>query len=325
MPRKSTQIAEQLQFPMTPPTECTLGESAPYRRHIFQQDPVFLPSYVRKNGLLFTGDSLEWLKTIQDDTIDLIFADPPYNIKKADWDKFESQEAYIQWSIQWIAQAARILKPTGSLYICGFSEILADLKHPAMKYFSGCKWLIWHYRNKANLGKDWGRSHESILHLRKTKQFGLNIDAVRVPYGEHTLKYPVHPQADSSLYSNGKKASSVWVPNPLGAKPKDVFEIPTTCNGMGEKTKHPTQKPEELLRKLVLAASSVGDVVIDPFSGSGTTAVVAEQLQRVWLGCDLSAEYNSWAIDRIDHVIPRTIDQWTAFDRENAKRRESIR
>lgn len=75
MPRKSTQIAEQLQFPMTPPTECTLGESAPYRRHIFQQDPVFLPSYVRKNGLLFTGDSLEWLKTIQDDTIDLIFAD----------------------------------------------------------------------------------------------------------------------------------------------------------------------------------------------------------------------------------------------------------
>lgn len=170
-----------------------------------------------------------------------------------------------------------------------------------------------------------GRSHESILHLRKTKQFGLNIDAVRVPYGEHTLKYPVHPQADSSLYSNGKKASSVWVPNPLGAKPKDVFEIPTTCNGMGEKTKHPTQKPEELLRKLVLAASSVGDVVLDPFSGSGTTAVVAEQLQRVWLGCDLSAEYNSWAIDRIDHVIPRTIDQWTAFDRENAKRRESIR
>ena len=183
----------------------------------------------------------------------------------------------------------------------------------------------WHYRNKANLGKDWGRSHESILHLRKTKQFGLNIDAVRVPYGEHTLKYPVHPQADSSLYSNGKKASSVWVPNPLGAKPKDVFEIPTTCNGMGEKTKHSTQKPEELLRKLVLAASSVGDVVLDPFSGSGTTAVVAEQLQRVWLGCDLSAEYNSWAIDRIDHVIPRTIDQWTAFDRENAKRRESIR
>ncbi len=82
MPRKSTQIAEQLQFPMTPPTECPLGESAPYRRHIFQQDPVFLPSYVRKNGLLFTGDSLEWLKTIQDDTIDLIFAAPPITSKR---------------------------------------------------------------------------------------------------------------------------------------------------------------------------------------------------------------------------------------------------
>ena len=66
--------------------------------------------------------------------------------------------------MQWIAQAARILKPTGSLYICGFSEILADLKHPAMKYFSGCKWLIWHYRNKANLGTDWGLS---LIHISR--------------------------------------------------------------------------------------------------------------------------------------------------------------
>jgi len=60
---------------------------------------------------------------------------PPYNIKKADWDSFESQEQYIEWSIQWISQASRVLKPTGSMYVCGFSEILADLKHPASKYF----------------------------------------------------------------------------------------------------------------------------------------------------------------------------------------------
>ena len=108
------------------------------------------------NGRLYQGDSLDWLESIDDSTIDLVFADPPYNIKKADWDNFESQEAYIIWSMQWIEQAARILKNSGSLYICGFSEILADLKHPASKYFKSCRWIIWHYKNKANLGNDWG-------------------------------------------------------------------------------------------------------------------------------------------------------------------------
>ena len=225
----------------------------------------------------------------------------------------------------WIAETARILKPAGSLYICGFSEVLADLKHPAMKYFAGCKWLIWYYRNKANLGHDWGRSHESILHLRKSKAFALNIDEIRIPYGKHTLKYPVHPQAESSLYGGGKNSAALWTPNPLGAKPRDVLEIPTTCNGMGEKTCHPTQKPEELLRKLILASSKIDDIVIDPFSGSGTTLVVAEQLKRKWAGCEMNAEYNSAAINRIDNVVYRTIDQWITFDKENSERRNSIR
>lgn len=275
------------------------------------------------DGALFTGDSIEWMKTINDESIDMVFADPPYNIKKADWDDFGSQERYIEWSMRWIEQASRILKPTGSLYVCGFSEILADLKHPSMRYFSSCRWLVWFYRNKANLGKDWGRSHESILHLRK-KDFGhINYDDVRIPYGKHTLKYPDHPQADSSQY--GRKGSH-WTPNPLGAKPKDVVEIPTTCNGMNEKTPHPTQKPEELLRKLILASSSEGDLVLDPFSGSGTTAVVASQLHRQWLACDENPEYNQWATQRLDSIDhARTVEQWMAFDRDNYERRRSIR
>ena len=194
-----------------------------------------------------------------------------------------------------------------------------------MKYFTGCRWLIWHYRNKANLGNDWGRSHESILNLRKSNTFTMNIDEIRVPYSEHTLKYPIHPQAESSQYNNGKKVSSLWTPNFLGAKPKDVFEIPTTCNGMGEKTKHPTQKPEELLRKLILASSNIGDTVLDPFSGSGTTLVTSEQLQRKWIGCEMSGEYNSWAVKRIDNVVNHSIEQWIEIDKNNAKRRESIR
>ncbi|MGH9845236.1 MAG: DNA-methyltransferase [Blastocatellia bacterium] len=281
--------------------------------------------YEHPNGKLFVGDSIDWLRTLDAESVDLIFADPPYNIKKAGWDNFESQEAYIAWSLQWIMEVARVLKSSGSLYICGFSEILADLKHPAARYFHACRWLIWHYRNKANLGRDWGRAHESILHLRKSPDFVLRVDAVRIPYGNHTLKYPSHPQAETSNFGNGKQREEDWQPHPLGAKPKDVFEIPTTCNGMGEKTPHPTQKPEELLRKLILAASDEGQIVLDPFSGSGTTLVVAEQLNRRWLGCDLNVEYNQWAIQRLENVHRLSINERLELDRKNAERRESIR
>ena len=277
-----------------------------------------------QNGFLYEGDSLAWLKLLKDSSIDLVFADPPYNLNKEDWDSFESQEVYIEWSLKWIKEAARILKPNGSMYICGFSEILADLKHPASKFFKSCRWLVWHYKNKANLGKDWGRSHESILHFRKEKKVELNIDSVRIPYGNHTLKYPSHPQAETSNYGNGKR-KDIWIPNPLGAKPKDVIDIPTTCNGMHEKTPHPTQKPEELVRKLVLAFSDIGDVVLDPFSGSGTSVVVAEQLQRKWLGCELNAEYNDWAIERIKAVQQKPIEKWIEQDRKTLQRREKIR
>ncbi len=318
MPKK-VQQTEHPVLDMTMPERKVTDMSGFFRDHKLPDQNVTGFS----DGALFTGDSIEWMKTINDESIDMVFADPPYNIKKADWDDFGSQERYIEWSMRWIEQASRILKPTGSLYVCGFSEILADLKHPSMRYFSSCRWLVWFYRNKANLGKDWGRSHESILHLRK-KDFGhINYDDVRIPYGKHTLKYPDHPQADSSQY--GRKGSH-WTPNPLGAKPKDVIEIPTTCNGMNEKTPHPTQKPEELLRKLILASSSEGDLVLDPFSGSGTTAVVASQLHRQWLACDENPEYNQWATQRLDSIDhARTVEQWMAFDRDNYERRRSIR
>ncbi len=286
----------------------------------------FQLQYEHPHGKLYQGDSIDWLKSLETKSVDLIFADPPYNIRKADWDNFENQEQYIEWSLQWIREASRILKPTGSLYICGFSEILADLKHPASRYFKSCRWLIWHYKNKANLGSDWGRSHESIIHFRKSDGIKLNVDDVRIPYGAHTLKYPSHPQAETSAYGKGSvKKRDNWTPNPKGAKPKDVIEIPTTCNGMGETTPHPTQKPEELLRKFVLASSNEGDLVVDPFSGSGTTIVVAEQLNRRWMGCDLNIEYNDWAFKRIQNVRRMSKEEWIAFDRRNAERRESIR
>jgi site-specific DNA-methyltransferase (adenine-specific) len=94
---------------------------------------------------------------------------------------------------------------------------------------------------------------------------------------------------------------------------------------MHEKTPHPTQKPEELLRKIVLASSNPDDLVVDPFLGSGTTAVVAEQLGRRWKGCDLSLEYCHWATERIELVENWPVEKWIEYDLENARRRQSIR
>lgn len=288
-----------------------------------QENPTVFYQF---NGCeLWLGDSIEWLKTLEEGSADLVFADPPYNINKADWDKFETHEKYLEWSLQWIEQAARVLKPTGTLFVCGFSEIIADFVSPCLKYFKSVRWIIWHYKNKANLGNDWGRSHESILHFRKSGDFKVNLDEVRIPYNEHTLKYPSHPQAKTSQYGNGKKREQLWEPNPNGAKPKDVIEIPTTCNGMHEKTPHPTQKPEELLRKLILSSTHAGDLVIDPFIGSGTTAVCSQQLKRKWKGCDISQEYLGWAARRLNLVETRSIEEWIKFDFENTKRRNSIR
>ncbi len=282
--------------------------------------------YSHPNGELWAGDAIRWLSAQETESADMIFADPPYNIQKAEWDTFETQEKYVEWSLCWIKEAARVLKVNGTLYVCGFSEILADLKLPASKFFQGCRWIVWHYKNKANLGSDWGRSHESILHFRKSRNFTFNVDDVRIPYGEHTLKYPEHPQAETSQYGRGRsERKPIWRPHPKGAKPRDVIEIPTTCNGMHEKTPHPTQKPEELLRKLVLAASNADDLIIDPFVGSGTTVVVAEQLHRRWMGCDISGEYLDWAARRIELVEDWPVEQWIQYDLENARRRKSIR
>jgi len=249
------------------------------------------PCFSTDFGKLFNYDAIKYLKQLDSNSIDLIFADPPYNINKAEWDSFSSQKEYVDWSMKWITEAHRVLKRTGSLYVCGFSEILADIKWSASHIFKGCKWLVWFYRNKANLGNDWGRSHESILHFRKSKDFIFNMDEIRIQYNDHTLRYPKRTQADTSQYSNGKKKGYVWEPNPLGAKPKDVLEIPTISNGAWEKYPHLTQKPVELLRKIILSSSNQDSIILDPFGGSGTTYAVAEAYNRKWLGTELQPEY----------------------------------
>ena len=270
-------------------------------------------------GRLLHGDSIAWMSGLPDASVRLVVADPPYGIGKAEWDTFESRRAYVTWAEGWLSEMARILTPDGTAYIMGFSEVLADLKWAAGDAFEGCRWLVWAYRNKANLGKDWGRSHESLLHLRKGRTFVMNIDAVRIPYNAHTRKYPARDQGESSHFGGTKPSGGKgWTPHPGGAKPRDVLEIPILNNGMAEKTPHPTQKPLELIRRLVAASSDPGDLVVDPFGGSGTTAVVCELLGRRWGVCEQESDYIEFARGRIEAVLAGEI---TAGDLEQDARR----
>src|SRR5215470_148075 len=249
-------------------------------------------------GELWHADVLELLGKLADGSVDLVIADPPYAIAKAAWDEFESLEVYVAWCDRWIAEIARVLAPHGSAYICGFSEILADVKARSARRFPSCRWLVWYYRNKANLGRDWGRSHESILHLRQADA-RVDVDAIRIPYNGHTTRYPARVQAVSSQYGGERAKRERWEPNPLGAKPRDVIEVPVICNGMAEKTPHATQKPEALIEKLILASSAPGQLVVDPFVGSGTTAVVAAKLGRSWIAGDSDPRFVGLTRERL--------------------------
>lgn len=257
------------------------------------EGPLAPPTLAFENelGKLYRADVMDFLGQIDSNSVDLVVTDPPYAIAKDSWDVFDSLEDYVDWCDLWLGEVERILVPEGSAYVCGFSEILADVKVRSAKRFTACRWLIWYYKNKANLGSDWGRSHESIIHLRCAKRTKLNIDDVRIPYNNHTKKYPERIQAVSSQYGGKDKRRDKWQPHPLGAKPRDVLEIPVLCNGTSERNAHPTQKPEELIRRLIAASSNEGDLVVDPFAGSGTTARVATRLKRRWLSGDASPRY----------------------------------
>src|ERR1051326_8962225 len=260
-------------------------------------------AHADNRGQLWHADVLELLGKLPDRSVDLVVTDPPYAIAKQDWDEFASIEAYVEWCDSWLAEIARVLAPHGSAYVGGFSEILADVKARSARRFAGCRWLIWYYRNKANLGRDWGRSHESILHLRMADA-RLDVDAIRIPYNGHTTRYPTRVQAVSSQYGGERARRERWEPNPLGAKPRDVIEVPVICNGMAEKTQHATQKPEALIEKLILTTSTPGQLVVDPSVGSGTTPGGAARLGRSWIAGDSDPRFVGLARERLASPEP---------------------
>jgi site-specific DNA-methyltransferase (adenine-specific) len=276
-------------------------------------------------GSLLEGDGVAWLEACPEGAVDLVVADPPYAMGKADWDRFPSLAAYLEWTRRWVGAARRALTPSGSLYVMGWSEVLADVKVAVAQEWASCRWLVWAYRNKANLKDDWGRAHESILHLRKGRDFTFHTDAVRVPYNAHTTRYPERTQAETSQYGGGRRRDERWSPHPLGARPRDVLEVPVLANGTAEKTAHPTQKPVQLLRKLVLASSDPGGLVVDPFAGSGTTAVVAEAAGRRWVAVESDPGYVRLAAARLADPGAHAGAQTRDSEHRTARRRGKLR
>lgn len=264
-----------------------------------------------------------------DRSVDVIFADPPYNIGKAEWDRISSIGEYVEWCLTWLVECERVLKTSGSCFVCGYSEILAHLLVSSAEFFPNHRWLVWHYRNKPSLGKnDWVRSHESILHLRLTDTFRFNADLIREPYNKHTKQYPERPQGKRSQYQKkGSDTTHWWSPDNRGAKPRDVIDIPALNNSMKEKTSHPTQKPEALLRKLLMGTAPSDGTVVDFFLGSGTTAVVAEQLNLSWVGCEQNEEYVQLALDRVQSYLsnPVPLEKLLQTDLSQAQNRAKVR
>ncbi len=258
------------------------------------------PYYSNSKGEFYKADVLDFLKDLDDKSVDLIIVDPPYNIEKAKWDSVGTVEEYSEWCEKWLKEFDRVLTKKGTAYVFGYSENLAYLKVKGDQIFPRCKWLVWHYTNKPNLRNDWGRSHESILHFRKHKDFTFNVDEVRVPYNDHTLNYPEREDGKSSNF--GSKEKYKWTPHPKGARPRDVLEMGVINNGMEETTSHPTQKPEGLIEKLVLASSNEDDLVLDPMAGSGTTFAVCQKNDRNWIGCEKEEEYCEIIKDRIEEI-----------------------
>lgn len=288
------------------------------------------PFYQDEMGELYHADALDVMDYLKEKGIkfDLIFADPPYNIGKTKWDKFKSQEDYLNWTVKWIEKAGGILKDNGSLFTMDFSENLADVKYRVVRecsWIHSCRWLVWHYRNKPQMGEvGWTRSHESLLWLRKSKNFKFYIDRIRIPYNIHTRKYPVRPQGKSSTF--GSKEGYRWDPNLKGAKPRDVIDVPAVNNPSAENVNFPTQKPEELVRKIVWATTDKGDLVFDPFGGSGTTYVVCEQLGRRWVGSEIDKDYCELAVKRIKGLKKRNDPiYWAKIDLKRVEHRRRVR
>jgi len=226
---------------------------------------------------IYAGDCIELMESGQVPQADLIFADPPFNIGYK-YDVYEDRKAYedyYAWTERWMAACRQTLKPTGSFWIAIGDEYAAEVKIIGDRLGLHLRnWVIWHYTFGQNTKSKFARSHTHLLYwTRDPKSFTFNDISVRIPSARQTT------------YAD-KRA------NPEGKLPDDVWSFSRVCGTFNERVKwHPCQMPERLIDRIVKVSSRPGDLVYDPFSGSGTTVVVAARLGRRYLGIDLSEDY----------------------------------
>ena len=237
---------------------------------------------------IIEGNALEKLPDIPDESIDLIVADPPYNLGKEYGNNYDLKgfEEYLKFSTRWLTEACRILKPTGTIYVfMGFrfiSYLYDILDRKCQMFFNS--WICWHYTQGMGKTKGFSPRHDDMLMFTKSKVFKFNLDNIRVPQKYYRERN-----------------------NMRGANPGDVWQFSHVHYCNENRQNHPTQKPEGLIERMVMASSDEGDVVLDLFSGSGTTLRVCQQLNRNCIGIELNPEYVKMIEERLN-------SEFTGFD-----------
>lgn len=249
---------------------------------------------------LHQGDCLELFTKLADAKVDLVFADPPFNIGYH-YDVYDDRKQaadYLDWSRCWIGEVFRALKSTGTFWLAIGDDFAAELKVASQEIGFHCRsWVVWYYTFGVNCTKKFSRSHTHLFHFVKDpRNFTFNGDEIRVPSARQLV------YADRRAVSSGRLPDDTWVLRPQdlpkGFQPdENTWYYPRVCGTFKErKGFHGCQMPEQLLGRIIKVSSNPGELVLDPFSGSGTTLVVAKKLGRRWLGFELSQNY----VDRVD-------------------------
>ncbi|MCD4745426.1 MAG: hypothetical protein K8R58_03920 [Bacteroidales bacterium] len=256
---------------------------------------------------VYLGDCINLMSQIVDKSIDLIFSDPPFNIglKYENYSDNRSYDDYYSWSEKWIAQTHRILKDTGSIYIAIGDEFAAEINIILKKQgFYLRNWIIWYYTFGQNQRKKFNRAHTHILYFTKNKnKFIFNDEDIRVP------------SARQLIYKD-KRA------NPKGKVPDDIWEFSRVCGTFKERIgNHPCQMPEKLLDRIIRTSSNKGDLVLDPFGGTGTTAAVAKKLERNYLTMDISEMYFDVITKRLNGQLAEIKRNIKKIEQNNIKQK----
>ena len=250
------------------------------------------------------GDCLDLLARVPSGTVDLAFADPPFNIGY-DYDTYDdrrSADDYLAWSRRWMAEVERVLKASGTFWLAIGDEYAAELKVLATRELGlTCRsWVVWYYTFGVNCKSKFSRSHAHLFHFVKDPvKFTFNVDAIRVPSARELV------YGDRRANAQGRLPDDTWILRPQDlpegfAADDDTWYFPRVCGTFKERSGwHGCQMPEQLLGRIIRACSDAGEVVLDPFGGSGTTLAVAKKLGRSFLGLELSEAYAARITDRL--------------------------